>query len=106
MVVNTLMTGLIVFRILRVILGVKPTSVEQTLGSTGGTKFRHIIFVIIESGMALFAIQLLRVVIYALPVEGTNITIAVDFVIGINQMLNVIIIKSVHFLVSCFADNI
>ena len=28
--------------------------------STGGSKLRHIIFIIIESGMALFAIQLVR----------------------------------------------
>ena len=41
MVVNALVTGLIAFKILKVFLEVKPTSVEQTLGSlnsTGGPK--------------------------------------------------------------------
>jgi hypothetical protein len=33
MVVNALVTGLIVFKVLRVFLEVKATSVEQTLGS-------------------------------------------------------------------------
>ena len=111
MAVNTLVTGLIVFRILKVFkfLGVKPTSVERSLGSTSGTKFRHIVFVIIESGMALFAIQLVRVVIYTLPVQAAQLPtyeVAIDFVIAINQMLNVIIIRSVHFYFFCFADNI
>ena len=62
MAVNALMTGMIVFRILKA-TGVEPTSVERTLGSTEGNKFRHIIFIIIESGMALFAIQLVRIVL-------------------------------------------
>ena len=66
MVVNALMTGLIVFKILKVFLEYKPSSVERKLGSlssTEGTKLHHIIFIIIESGMALFAIQLVRVVL-------------------------------------------
>ena len=91
MIVNTLVTGLIVFKILKVSLKVKPTSVERTLGSTGGTKFRHIIFVIIESGMALFATQLVRVTLIGLPTT-------IDLVIGINQMFNVIILRPVSFL--------
>jgi len=40
----------------------------------------------IESGMALFAIQLVRVVLSILPVQSLPNT--VDFVIGINQRLN------------------
>ena len=69
MVVNALATALIVFKILKVFLEVKPTSVERTLGllsSTEGPKLQHIIFIIIESGMALFSIQLVRVVISSL----------------------------------------
>jgi hypothetical protein len=110
MAVNTLVTGMIVFRILKVSAGVKPTSVERTLGSTKGTKFWHILFVIIESGMALFAIQVVRVVLMsialalAVPV-GPYYTSANDFVVVINQMLNVIIINSVHFYF-CFSNNI
>ena len=67
MTVNGLVTGLIVFRILKVFLEVKAaqasTSVERTLDSTGGTKLRHVIFVIIESGMMLLVIQLVSIVL-------------------------------------------
>ena len=96
MAVNALMTGMIVLRILKA-TGVKPTSIERTLGSTEGNKFRHIMFiVIIESGMALFAIQLVRIVLefISVPVEQLPFfDAAQDFVIAItgNQMLNVII---------------
>ena len=101
MVVNALVTGLIVFKILKVSLQVKPTSVEQKFGSfssTGGPKLRHIIFIIIESGMALFAIQLARVVIASLlellgaaqTPDSESLVIAYDFVIAIHQALNVI----------------
>ena len=96
MVVNAMVTGLIVFKILTVFLEVKAvmTSVERTLGSTGGSKLRHIIFVIIESGMALFAIQLIRLVFSFLPVEpAPDIN---DYWISIHQMFNVII-RSVSF---------
>ena len=100
MAVNALMTGMIVFRILKV-TGVKPTSIERTLGSTEGNKFRHIMFIIIESGMALFAIQLVRFVLAftSVPVEQYPfLQVADDFVIAINQMLNVIIIWSLFLL--------
>ena len=102
--VNALVTGLIVFKILKVFLQVRATStsVERSLGSTGGTKFRHILFVIIESGMALFAIQLVRLVLYVVPSVDQKY---LNFVISINQMFNVIII-SVHFYFFCFTDNI
>ena len=99
MAVNTLMTGMIVFRILQVTAGVKLTSAERALGSTRGNKFRHVMFIIIESGMALFAIQLVRVVLVSIsPVmqEPSNYFQATyDIVVVINQMLNVIIIKSI-----------
>ena len=92
MAVNVLATGLIVFKILKVFLEVKAasTSVERSLGSTGGTKFRHILFVIIESGMLMFAVQFVRVVLFILPaapLQGINI------VTGISEMFNVIIRK-------------
>ena len=105
MVVNTLVTALIVFKILKVFLEVKATSVERTLGSlssTGGPKLQHILFIIIESGMALFAVQLVRVVIISLvelqagPTPPSLIT-ASNVVIVIHEMLNVII-SPVHFL--------
>ena len=108
MVVNALVTGLIVFKILKVLLEVnKATSVDRALGSlssAGGPKFRHIIFIIIESGMALFAIQLVRVVITSLvqlqPTAQMPL-IAFNFVVVIHQTLNVII-RSVHFLLLLF----
>ena len=107
MVVNALVTGLIVFKILPVKVFLE--SVERPLGSlssTGAPKLRHIIFVIIESGMALFAIQLVRVVICSLiEVQGgptpLGLAFALDFVISIHQTLNVII-RSVHFLLLLF----
>ena len=45
--------------------------------------------------MALFAIQLVRIVleIISVPVEQEFFLLADDIVIGINQMLNVIIIR-------------
>ena len=98
MAVNALVTGLIVFKILKVFLSVKATSVEQTFGSlssTGGPKLRHIIFIIIESGMALFAIQLVRVVIRSLfelhgDATSASLIVAYDFVLAIHPALNVI----------------
>ena len=106
MAVNTLMTGMIVFKILKVFLENNATSVEQTLGLTGDNKLRHIIFIIIESGMALFAIQLVRVVllILAWQFESENTIDSLLLVIGIHQMFNVII-RSVHFYLFCVADN-
>ena len=101
MAVNTLVTGLIVFKILKVFLEVKPTSVERSLGSlgSGGTKLRHIIFIIIESGMVLFTIQLVRFVLSTmLPAEteiqldvgpATAFQLAFEIVVGMHEMFNV-----------------
>ena len=94
--VNTLVTVLIAFRILKAFLEYKPRSVERTLGTIESTKFRHAIFVIIESGMVLFAIQLLRFVLFEQPEESETATIAYTLVVGINEMFNVII-RFVHF---------
>ena len=116
MVVNALVTSLIVFKIRKVFLGVMPTSVERTLGSMSpseDTKLRRIILVVIESGMALFTIQLARVVITAILLEeaahcgqeSTGLIIALNLVIPIYQMFNVII-RSVHFYFFCFTDDI
>ena len=98
LVVNALVTGLIVFRILRVFLEVKATmtSVERTLGSSGGTKFQHAIFVIVESGMAMFVIQMVRVALSICHIETSSAEIsnARNFFIAIHQMINVIKICS------------
>ena len=94
MTVNALVTGLIVFRIFKVFQEVKAcTSDDQCLGVTGGSTLRRVIFILIESGMALFSIQLARLVatiVYVLT--GTNASLsALHLIIGIHQMLNVII---------------
>ena len=104
--VNTLVSGLIVFRILKVFLEVNRTQVdrtlvERTLASTGDTALRHVIFVIIESGVALLVVQLVRTIVgnvYVQPgtAEYSYITAAFFIVSGINEMFNVII-KSIHF---------
>jgi hypothetical protein len=99
MALNALVTGLIIFKIVNVFLELKPTSVERTMGSlssTGGSKLRHIIFIIIESGMVLFAIQLVRIVLTALVAQTgyigfTGPEVGMKLVTGIHQILNVII---------------
>ena len=105
MAVNTLMTGLIVFKILKVFSEANAISVKRTLGSTENTKLRHIIFIIIESGMALLAIQLVHLVLSILAVQSKSQNSLslnnVLIVAGINQMFNVNII-SVHFYFFCF----
>ena len=97
MAVNSLMTGMIVFRIFKVTRAMPSTTFEQTLSSNGGNKFRHIMFIIIESGMALLVIQVVRFVLAFMP-ETAAWFGAYDFVLAINQVLNVIIKRSVFFL--------
>ena len=58
--VNILVTGLILFKIVKVSLAAKAFT------TSGGTKLQHVIFVIIESGMTLLAIQLARITLYFL----------------------------------------
>ena len=102
MVVNALVTGMIVFRIHKV-TEARPSTLP------GGNKVRHIMFIIIESGMALFAIQLVRLVMYIIPAsfeQGGYFIAAYDIAVVVNQMLNVNIIRSIHFYFFCFADNI
>ena len=106
MAVNTLMTGLIVFKILKAFLEVK-----HTLGSfnsaSGRSNYRHIAFIIIESGMALFVAHLGRILVTILlgmpTLQSTsgyatyyNLEVAFPFIVSFHQMLNVII-SSVHF---------
>jgi len=79
MTVNTLVTGLIVFRIFRVF--------QQVKGITGGARhFPSIIFILIESGMPLFFIQLARLVLDFVMTDAANN--AYNFVISIHPMLN------------------
>ena len=112
MTVNALATGLIVFRIFKVFREVKDvtTSDEKSLGVTGGRKLRSVIFVIIESGMALLVIQLARVVLVIIDFD-TSLSAneylatqdAYDFIISIHEMFNVITYSLIAIL--CFTDN-
>ena len=99
MTVNTLVTGLIVIKILKVFF-----EVERTLGSSssaaGRPNYQRIAFIIIESGMALFTTHLIRIMISILleanPSHSSGILLAFALVVAFHQMLNVII-RSFHF---------
>ena len=86
------------------------TSVERTLGSTGGTKLRHIIFIIIESGMTLLVIQLVRLVLQVIVLVSNQtvtpgpVSLALDYFVAIGEMFNVII-RSVHFYFFGFTEK-
>ena len=114
MAVNGLVTGLIVYKIHKVFMEVKAvsTSVERSLGSTGGTKFQHVIFVIIESGMTLLVIQLIRLVLLVILEASQSLTLepgplyfTYNYFVAICQVFNVII-RSVHFCFFCFTEKI
>ncbi|KAF8811291.1 hypothetical protein BYT27DRAFT_7336320 [Phlegmacium glaucopus] len=85
MTVHALVTGLIVWKIFKVYREVKSAeSDDQTLGVS---KIRTVIFVLIESGMMLFSIQLARLVVFILPATDT-VNEAYDVIVGIHEMLN------------------
>ena len=69
------------------------TADSQNLGVTGGSTLRRIIFIIIESGMALFSIQLTRIVVSNMTTDAAND--AYYLIGGIHEMLNVIIIYNI-----------
>ena len=106
MTVNALVTGLIVFRIFKVFRQVKyvTTSNEKSSGTTGRRKLRSVIFIIIESGMALFAIQLVRLVIGATGLGTDAENDVYQLIITIHEMLNVVISSVIITLYS--TDNV
>ena len=106
MIVNALVTGLVVFRIFRVFRGVKGTysSNEQTLGATGDRKLRSIIFILIESGMALFAIQLAWLTVSFILLKHTGVEGGYLLILPIHQMLHVIVISVIA--ISYFTDHL
>ncbi|KAF8808787.1 hypothetical protein BYT27DRAFT_7255249 [Phlegmacium glaucopus] len=87
MTVNALVTFLIVFKIFRVYREIGSTSDDQSLGATGGSKIRAVIFIIIESGMILFSIQLARLLasVFFATDAGDRI---LQIILYIHQMLN------------------
>ena len=92
MTVNALVTGLIVFKIFKVFQAVKTSVADgQISGVTAsdGSPLRRVIFILIESGIALFSIQLARLVVIMV---GTNAALKAEGLIGpIHEMLNVVI---------------
>ena len=92
MTVNAMVTTLIVFKIVKVFREVNSTSITQ---SGTCSLLRRVMFVIIESGMALFSIQLARLVATILAIlMGERAYSALMLSSFIHQMVNVII-KSV-----------
>ena len=92
MIVNAAITGLIVFRILKVYREIGRTCEDRTLGFGGAeTRIRSIIFIIIESGIAMFTIQLIEVLVFILPTDSGELTL------GIWQMFMVIIQLVISF---------
>ena len=107
MAVNALVTGLIAYKIFKAFRKVQQnsTSAEKSLGIIGGRNYRSVIFVIIESGIALFVIQLLRVIL-SIPalLNSIPIRVALGYVIAIHQMVNMIITLVIINLY--YADNV
>ena len=102
--VNAAVTALIVLRILKVYKEVEPTFEYRTLGNSGpaGAKLRCMIMIIIESGMAMLAIQLIRVVLTIVQNEGFYISVV------INKIFTVIIqslVISTFILLRLFLGN-
>ena len=94
MTVNVLVMGLIIFKILRVFREVKTNSNEQMLGVISGSTLRTVMFILIESGTALFSIQLVRLVVYTVLTtnfKSGNAYNAYNLTVGIHEMINVII---------------
>ena len=81
---------------MKVYLAVKLTLSEKFLGGTGGgRKLRSIILMLIESGMALFAIQLARLVLTIIAPLANSSGAASSILLPFNAiqpMLNVITI--------------
>ena len=101
MAVNGLATGLIVFKILKMFL-----EVNAATGARDTTKYRHIVFIIIESGMTLFVIQLVRLVLWVVEPNQLLMPLspALYYILLIGEMFNVII-RSVHFYFFCFTEK-
>ena len=106
MIANALVMGLIVFRIFKVFREVKSTSDDQILGATGGNTLQSMIFILIESGMALFSIQLVRLVLDILQNwPGSMATLnPYPLITGIHEMINVIIRSDISAFY--FVDNV
>ena len=113
MTVNALVTGLIVFKIIKVFREVKNTVDDRILGMTGGSTLRRIIFVLTESGMLLFSIQIAQLVLYVVITYTVDDAAddAYELIVHLNQlqMLNVIIISVItmlNLLIKCSCSRV
>ena len=86
LVVNVIVTGLILFRIIKVLLEAEPIWYKKLGAMSGGRKIRSFIWVFIESAVVLFIAQAVLVVSTAVTVtrETNNVT---TVVFSIHQML-------------------
>ena len=101
MIVNAVSTSLIVFRIFKVFRAVKPTPEERISDVTRRSPLRPLMFVLIESGMLLFSIQLVRLVVGSVSAP-TDVVDAYAVIASIHEMLNVIIKSNIFY----FSDNV
>jgi hypothetical protein len=84
LVVNAAVTGLIVFKILKVFRQIKGSS---SLSTTHGHKIWSVVFIMIESGMAICSFQLARVVLGPLTTVAAGD--AANLIGGITRMITV-----------------
>ena len=87
--VNAMATGLIAFRIYKVFKQVKANSVSNlALNDAPGSALGNVLFMIIESGVILFSIQLIRLVMYSVQTLAST---GFHLIIPFHVILNVII---------------
>ena len=84
MVLNALVMGLMALRISKMFQRLKPALDEQILSATGGSTLRPMIFVLIESGMALVSIQLVQLVVASLVVWTDSEGAAGEYQLGVS----------------------
>ena len=96
MIVNAVATSLVVFKIFKVFRAAKPTPEERISDVTRGSSLRPLMFVLIESGMLLFSIQLVRLVVGSVSAP-TDVVDSYAVTASIHQMLNVIIRSNISY---------
>ena len=96
MIVNAIATSLVVFRIFKVFRAVKLTPEERISDVTRRSPLRPLMFVLIESGMLLFSIQLVRLVVGSVSAP-TDVVDSYAVTASIHQMLNVIIRSNISY---------
>ena len=96
LITNAVVTGLIVFRIFKVYRYTKPILYNQGATFRIRSKFRPIMLMLIESGMLLFSIQLVRLIVGVVPTTAANL---VYQPVSIMQQMFYVIIMSLCFFI-------